>query len=316
MQVGDFNQGYEDALPKSCRILRYSIDFRVPGFDRSCPSFSRCLAPSPIDSRMWYYGFVERVREACGARFLPICRLSDGEFRFLLGPQLPSARLGALRWTGVAFTRFARALVYWRREFRASSAVGVCSGRYTATEILNARKTYSHALTNILADGLLAPHLSYCDLPFQEEYFPAFGRWLTENRVFLTLQNYIPFYFVYAAVLDGIVKSCFENRRIMVVTSLSRQRAAAINRELLSAYGAKSVDFVGISKDRSLFDNVQQISTKAEICLVAAGVGKPMIISQLRWFRGPVIDVGFALNVIENPKLRKLRPMMCPDNQL
>jgi hypothetical protein len=153
-------------------------------------------------------------------------------------------------------------------------------------------------------------------VPFQEEYIPAFGRWIKKTQVPLTLQNYVPFYFVYAAILDGIVESCLKNRKIMVITSLSEQRAGAIRHGLIAGFGAKSISCVNISRDRSLYDIIQPFSTDAEICLVAAGVGKPMILNQLKWFRGPVVDVGFALNVIENPKLRKLRPIMCPDNKL
>ena len=83
-------------LPK-CYFLKavsQSFDFVVPGFERRYPpGDSKVLAPRQRDCKDWFNEFAARIDSAAGRHFLPVCRLSDGEFLLMLGPQPVDFRL-------------------------------------------------------------------------------------------------------------------------------------------------------------------------------------------------------------------------------
>lgn len=80
-------------IPQEYSILPESIDFIIPGFEKSCSPGGKTLALRKRNCAKWYNEFVDRLVAACGRQFLPVCRMSDGEFRFALGDQPLSKRL-------------------------------------------------------------------------------------------------------------------------------------------------------------------------------------------------------------------------------
>ena len=54
-------------------VLPYSIDFVVPGFERSYPpGIFKCLSFLPRDSSEWFYEFIEILTGAMGKHYLPV----------------------------------------------------------------------------------------------------------------------------------------------------------------------------------------------------------------------------------------------------
>jgi hypothetical protein len=72
-------------LPPPYRILPYSIPFRVPGFIKQTRREDRVLAPEACECEDWFAAFTDRVLNAVAREFLPVCRMSDGEFFFSSG---------------------------------------------------------------------------------------------------------------------------------------------------------------------------------------------------------------------------------------
>ena len=209
-------------LPKYSRILPFSVPLRIPGFINHYYPGLETLAPCPIQSEEWFEKFTDRVIQSLGRQYYPVCRMSDGEYRFLLGYQPLDAN-----WPLSARlkNRLRRCINYLNTD-KSFSAGGLSdkgerlydSGRYSEEEIESIRDEYTQCLCEIAYTGTMALHLTHGTLqPFQQHYFAGLGRWLKENCIVIGIENYVPFYFVYA-LLQGPKKSLIiENKRILVV---------------------------------------------------------------------------------------------------
>lgn len=301
-------------LPASYRILGATIPYWIPGFEkqRHPPYFT--LAPEPVDCGEWFRSFVDRVTAAVGVSFLPVCRMSDGEFLLLFGFQPPSPRLPFLK--RVHF-RLAQAKTMLRQRFlgfRAQTAPGVSSGALTPTETRTVVPELARRYAEIGRDGILALHLGFGRTPFQEHYFPAVGRWLDREGVTLTLRNHVPFYFVYALLRGPEFPRLVAGRRLLVVHSAEGARREAILRSLAAA-GPRSVEWLPISPSRSFAEvlDLGRLADAPEVCLLGGGVGKAALFHQLRPLGIPCIDAGFAFEVWADPEKQFDRPYMAPD---
>ncbi len=308
-----------DNLPCRYRVLPHAIDLRIPGFAAMDRYNLRTFAPEPLDSSVWFNTFVERVAAAVGESFLPICRLADGEFLFLLGFQPPTPRAGLaypaqwLRWQ----------LTTWRprRHLRAGGRHGskplYASAMYGVEELDSVRDTYADVLGCVAGEGLLAADLSFCAVPFQDHFFPAFRRWLDEHGIALTPLNYVPFYFVYPLLTGPHRGRVLGGNRVLVIHSATGSKQAAIRRSLLDE-GVTEVMWHAISRDRSLYDvvPVEKFIGQVDLCVFGAGIGKPAILRQLKPLNVPCIDVGYVMEVWADPSVASSRIFTAPDNAL
>ena len=217
-----------ELLPPAYRILPASVPFRVPGFEGQSRATDFVLAPEATDCREWFARFVDRVSRAVGTSWLPVCRMSDGEFNLLFGHQPPSLRYPAGRRLRM---RLRQAVGIVRRRLtgvRAHTARGVSSGAMTYAEIRELAPVMAREYAAIARNGILGLHLSYGKEPFQEQYFPAIARWLSGESVVLTLDNYVPFYFVYALLRGPEFPRLVSDRRVLVVHSADGGKREAI----------------------------------------------------------------------------------------
>lgn len=311
--VGSVSQGPE-ALPPSCRVLPAAVPFVVPGFERQHRPEDYALAPALIDSRAWFARFATRVEDAVGLRYLPVCRLADGEYEFLFGPTSWNPRLPAFRRTMSA----ARATVWrWRHQrpgFHAETAPGISSGDLTDEECRVLRPIVRNDLEEIARHGVLAMHLSYGREPFHEAYFPAIREWVQQGALTLNDLNYVPFYFVYALLRGPRSAGLLGGRRLLVVHSAEGEKRAAIRRSLLNL-GAADVEWLGVSPTRAFADqlDVRSLAARPDLCLVGAGIGKTRVLRQLEPLAVPCIDAGFTFEVWADADRQWDRPFMTPD---
>lgn len=302
-------------LPVKYHILPESIDFVIPGFRRFYTPGDKTLALSQRDSRRWYSEFVERLIAAYGCQFLPVCRMSDGEFLFVSGEQPPDVRLPWLHRIRQKAGQVIKRLRY-RGEFRAFTSGHYHSGRYSVAEWREARVKYAQLVRQINQKGILALHLSYGQTLFQEHYFPALRRWLADNHIFLTETSYVPFYFVYAAFTGPRRSELLRNRRVLVVNgargSKRRQIELGLQRE-----GVAEILWCQISQQRSLYDrlNLAPFLGKVDLAVIGAGIGKPNILCQMESLQVPCLDVGYVFEVWADPENRWKRPFCAPDDQ-
>jgi hypothetical protein len=313
MPVSSPERRHASWLPADYRILPESGPFHVPGFEGQASPTSFVLTPEPIECTAWFERFAVRVREAVGRRYLPVCRMSDGEFLLLFGFQPPSVRHTVSRRLKIRVLQSLEMVRHRLGGFRAHTAPGVSSGAMSYAERQALVPVLSSQFADIARNGILGLHLSYGSTPFQEQYFPPLGRWLKENAVTLTIDNYVPFYFVYGLLRGPRFRELIGGRRVLVVNSATAAKREAITRTLL-AEGAQHVEWLTISATRSFADrlDLSHLHDTPDICLLGAGVGKAALFSQLERLGIPCVDAGYAFEVWADPQKQWHRPYMVP----
>jgi len=306
--------GEEIVLPPAYRVLSTSVPFYVPGFEKQRYPQCFAFAPEQVDCGVWFDRFVGRVLAAVGTSYLPVCRMSDGEFLLLFGFQPPSLRLPLMRRWRVRLSQ-ARHMIRERLVgFRAQTAPGVSSGAMSHAERKAFVPTLSARYLEIARDGILGLHLGYAHEPFQEHYFPSVRKWLQQHDVTLTLDNYVPFYFVYGLLRGEVFPELVGGRRVLIVHSAAGPKRDAITRSIEAA-NPRGIDWLTISPSRSFADrlDLSRLGHKPDLCLLGGGVGKSALFPQLRPLGIPCIDAGFAFEVWADPEKQWDRPYMSPD---
>ena len=306
-----------DLLPPSYRIMPASVPFRVPGFEGQSRATDFVLAPEAIECGAWFGRFVDRVSRAVGRSWLPVCRMSDGEFTLLFGLQPPSLRYPPARRLRM---RLRQAVGIVRRRLtglRAHTAKGVSSGAMSYAEIRGLAPVMAREYAAVARSGILGLHLSYGKTPFQEQFFPAISRWLADQAVTLTPDNYVPFYFVYALLRGSAFPQLVSGRRVLVVHSADGGKREAITAAIRAA-GAREVDWLAISASRAFADRLDlaTLPARPDLCLLGAGIGKARLFGQLEPLGVPCIDAGFSFEAWADPEKQWDRPYMTPDSLL
>jgi len=302
------------SLPPPYFVLPHSVAFVVPGFLRHGQPTSFVLAPEPVDCRQWFERFASRVTAAVGVKHLPVCRMSDGEFLLLFGHQSPSLRHPAGRRLWLRCRECAEIVRQRVWGFHARTAKGVSSGALSYAEMREHVPILSLRFADVAREGILGLHLSWGPAPFQEHYFPAVSRWLDAQGINLTIDNYVPFYFVYALLRGPLFPELVGGRRLLVVHSATGEKRQAIERSLQEV-GPRAIEWLGISPTRSYAESLDLsgLRDKPDICLLGAGVGKAALFPQLEPLGVPCLDAGYAFEAWADPDKQWDRPFMTPD---
>ena len=307
-------EGAEIVLPPAYRVLPTSVPFYVPGFEKQRYPQCYTFAPEPIDCNDWFDRFAGRVLQAAGSSYLPVCRMSDGEFLLLFGFQPPSMRHPLVRRLRIRVSQARHMLRQRLVGFRAQTAPGVSSGAMTYAERTALLPMLSSRYLEIARDGILGLHLGYAPTPFQEQYFPAVRKWLQQHDVTLTLDNYVPFYFVYGLLRGPVFPELVGGRRVLIVHSATGAKREAITRSIQAA-NPRGIEWLTISSSRSFADrlDLSRLHDKPDVCLLGGGVGKSALFPQLRPLGIPCLDAGFSFEVWADPDKQWDRPYMSPD---
>ena len=296
-------------IPKRYKILEHLLEFKTDYWAPEIPIF--LLSPVERNVPSWYREFEQSVFDALEQqKFYPIMRASDGEYRFLLGPQPPSRRENSLRRL-LLYARYCRSRILLRESgFTGQTAPGVSVGNYSSDELMQGREIFAKGLRHVLENGLLAAHLQFAPKPFQECYHVEFKRFLDSNDMTLNASNYVPFYFVYLFLSRVATAGLLKGRRVLFINGASEVKREAINQRF-TGYGAVETRWITLSKDRSLFDQISlsDADRSCDICILGGGVGKFNLIQQLPCFMGPVIDAGYYFEAWANPSMAAKRPV-------
>lgn len=296
-------------VPKRYKIFEHLLEFKTDYWAPDIPIF--LLSPAERDVPSWYREFEQSVFDALEQKkFYPIMRVSDGEYRFLLGAQPPSRRENSIRRIQL-YARYWRSRILLRNSgFTGQTAPGVSVGNYSSDELARGREIFAQGLRHVLEHGLLAAHLQFAPKPFQECYHPAFKAFLDSNNMALHAKNYVPFYFVYLFLSRVATAGLLKGRRVLFVNGASEAKRIAINQRF-AVYGVLKTRWIVLSKDRSLFDQISlsDADRACDICILGGGVGKFNLIQQLSGFPGPVIDAGYYFEAWADPSLAPKRPL-------
>lgn len=281
---------------------------RVPGFETTYDGSSRTFIPEAAQPEEMFQGFVDRVQASMGKNYLPIARMSDGEYRLLFGYQRPSPRLRA---AGRVFERIRELRRFLRQPFRVSAATlpNVSSGTYSRNEAEQLRVELTIGAQHVADHGFLALHLTYGARPFQEQYFPALRAWLTSSGIALNKSNYVPFYFVYALLSGPQRHVVLRDARILLIHSARGTKKEQIARRLREE-GAAAVEWCNISAARSGLDSPDfgRYAGRVDVVMLGAGIGKFRHFAGCERLNVPVIDAGYMFEVWYEPEQGRRRP--------
>ena len=294
------------------KILPYLIEFKIPGFLKHYKEGIYTLSVSPKNSEKQFFELVDRIVYSIDNKiYLPIVRLSDGEYNFLLNDQPPVRRNSSVLNYIIKYIIYLKNKSF--RSYEASTRKGVSSGSYSKKQRDDKVFLYSKQLSEIADKGILAMHLTFSLKPFQEKFHPALKTWLDFNQITITEKNYTPFYFVYALLRGKVALKIFKNRHILVVHSAYDEKQHAIVRSL-KQLGCRKVSWKHISVSNSMYDVMSIVEDNdIDLVLVGAGVGKPNIIVQLEPLSVPVIDAGYTFEVWADIENKWERALMVPD---
>lgn len=301
-------------------ILGYDIDFIIPGFEKSYPKgVFRCPSFSERPSQEWFLSFIDEVENAIGKRFLPIYRMSDGEFKFCVGYRYPYRAQDESMFHYV-FYSFRRIVSQLRNRLRRRkfSAGGQCyiSADYQQKELGRLQIRYVEQLRQIAGQGLLALHFTYRQKQFQQQYIALVTRWLDEQGIKLHEGNYCPFYFVYAMLTGPFRGRIYQGRRVLVITSYDDTKREAITKGLQHE-GVVDVQFLPLSQGRAMYDKIDLSAVKrpVDMVLVGGGIGASNILCQLEPLNTVAIDVGYIIECLVAPERKKQRTFCWPDEE-
>jgi hypothetical protein len=296
------------------------VALHYPGFDRVRAISDvlehrvRVYAFEEADCRAWYRRFADEVVAAADAhRYLPLYRMGDGEFSFALGAAEEMLPLRRLRPRQLA--RRAWKWATGRRGEHRSGSPGYGFEVYSPAERRALLDGYAADLAFIARHGYLA--LALDESPLYARFLPRLLDWFDDRGIHLDARNYQHVYAVYALLHGPDRGRLLRGRRILVVNHADAARREAVSRNLEAA-GAAEVHWIGISRSRAMLERVDPAAAggPVDLALVGAGVGAARVVAQLADLRCPVLDVGFALDVLADPELRWTRPFCVPDAEM
>jgi len=307
-------------------IFPYNIDFTLPGFEKSYPKgVFKCLSFSDRSSEEWFLSFVSKVENSIGKKFLPIYRMSDGEFQFCVGYKYPYRAVDEpiLLYILRTLRRLVKELFFkpMMKEYK-TGGKNYTSDNYMYKELKLLRICYKEQLKKISQKGYLSLHFtdrikSRKRRIFQQQYISPIIRWLNESGIELHEENYCPFYFVYAMLTGPFRYRIYQNKRVLIVTCYDDNKRDAITMGL-KREGVINVQFLLLSQGgRAMYDKISLYSVKkpVDLVLVGGGIGASNILCQLESLNTVVIDAGYIIECLAYPERKKQRTFCWPDEE-
>jgi hypothetical protein len=259
------------------------------------------------DCYAWYDRFVELIERSMAEKsFLPIYRMGDGEYEFLLKCKKAYETEHSEGIFASLLRTFLR--IFAKNHASGSKEDGQEEYKYAELPVLYQR--YISDLKLISSKGIIT--LALDDGRLFKKYVDKVLAVFEECNIDINLHNYFNGYFVYALFCSKLGYKFFTNRRILVISSFGKEDCTLIESFLL-VKGAIDVDFKDIPKHGSMYADVKAMDDEFDLILIAAGIGSSRIISQLQHLSCPCIDVGTVLNCYANPDRFFERPYMAED---
>jgi hypothetical protein len=216
------------------------------------------LLPKGIPSQDLFDSFLNHVIRSIDRRvYLPIARFCDGEYGFYSGKEVTTC---------------------WGERRSSLSKEGVVP-------------LHVNALRVIHTNGVLCPNLNLAYLDMQS----AFLEFL--NKMGMPLQNYVPFYFVYALLVNPAFLSRLRSCRVALITNFKNKNSTAILKKLdamrIRNVGCYEIPSSGVAHGDFDFT----LEGRTDVALVGAGIGSPLVLARLQKQSCLAIDSGFVFHL-------------------
>ena len=236
---------------------------------------------------------------------LLLLRLSDGEFKLLLGLPLLAKGISLKSRLGVLF----RLIKYFfTNNFEISNTNYSGNSKLSLKSLKKIRNKSWLNIKNYSNDIIFCAHLSWSNksknqIPYINKFLSTF---ITLNPSELD-KKLFPFYFVYAMISSGKI---FYRKKVLVISSFFDNKADRVSKSLVKK-GVLEVKHHRISSDLTYNVSLDISSINKfnpDIVLFGAGVFKLVLIPQLVTIQAPVLDAGYMLEVLSSKGLSLSRP--------
>lgn len=281
--------------------MRHRVDIDFVGLGSAGAAYGGFLHAwsfRDVDGKVWFEEFREKALDSVGSHYLPVYRMADGEYRFLMGrrfsPNRPVLReIAALTVERLRIKNPDRWKTSWGEEYPPSK-----------TRELRARLIEN--IRYLSGTGFLACYMNDNGLNAFTEYNAELEPFFRNNSIEFGPDNYVPFHFAPSLFINKGRVELVQGRKILVVTGADADKQARI-RLTLNTMGARQVNFMPISSSSSMMDtlDLSSIDIKPDLCLVAAGIGSANILKQLEPLGTLCVDIGGLMNCFVNPDIRQ-----------
>jgi hypothetical protein len=278
--------------------MQYRVSLDFIGTGRAAKAYGGKLNAwsfVDIEPQEWFERLRNTVLANLGKSYLPIYRMADGEYRFLMGRKFNRHRKPLFK----EYMGYLADKTGLRNPHKWSTSWGES---YSPSQVKNLKSKYISELQQIASEGFLALYLNDNGLNAFIEYNDSICPFFEREKIRLAQNNYIPFHFVCHLMSGDGWEDFYENRHILIVTSLNPQKRQNIE-NTLKLLGVKSVQFIEISSSQSMQDVIDcsTIERPVDLALVAAGIGSSNILVQLKSLQTVVLDIGGFMNCLEDP---------------
>jgi hypothetical protein len=216
------------------------------------------LLPKGVPAQNLFDLFFNHVIQAIDRHaYLPIARFCDGEYGFYSG------RVTTTCW----------------------------GERGSSLQEEGVESLHTNALRTIHQNGVLCPNLNLVYIKMQA----GFLEFLTKQGIIL--QNYAPFYFVYALLVHPEFLSRLRSCSVALITSFKNKNASAILKTLQNM-GIRDVSCHELPESgvaHGKFDFT--LGRRVDVALVGAGIGAPLVLARLQNESCVSIDSGFVFHL-------------------
>ncbi|HYK87676.1 MAG TPA: hypothetical protein VE398_02830 [Acidobacteriota bacterium] len=216
------------------------------------------LLPPDTEPQQFFNAFLTHVQAAVEKRrFLPIARFCDGEYSFYSGRETTT-----------------------------------CWGeRASSLHLPGVEQLHMDALRMISEEGLLCPNLNLIYLKAQSGFLEYLA------RAAMPLRNYVPFYFVYALLVNPAFMTCLRGLHLVLISNFRNKHSANILATLREA-GIADVTLCEIPSSGVAHGEFElKLSRRPDVALVGAGIGSPLVLARLKEHSCVAIDSGFVFHL-------------------
>lgn len=277
--------------------LKYKVDIDKVGLDSAAKAYGGYLeAYSFYETTFdeWFNEFRTLILSKIGNEYVPVYRMADGEYRFLMGRKYNFNKKPLLREL-IAVTAEKLRIKNpnkWKTSW---------GEEYAPKQVRKLRENLINDIKEISQNGYLACYYNENGLQAFLEYNKYLVPFFNKQDIKFDRTNYIPFHFVCGLLVCPGWEEFYLNRHILIVSGTDDSSEEKIKTTILNL-GAKKLSFLRISKTASMQEkiNLSKIKSDVDLCFVSAGIGSANIIKQLQLLNTVTLDIGGYINCFIN----------------